>query len=161
MKISDLQTFLQTFAPPALSEPWDNTGLLLGDPERELRRVMTCLTITPATVREAVAGRVEMIVSHHPMPFHALKRITAETTVGRMLRELIRADIAVYSPHTSYDSAAGGINRQIAEGLGLTEIVPLVLWQPGTERQRSDRIEVETGSEVLSGHFTSLRSRLP
>lgn len=133
--VSDIRNFMQLFAPPALSEPWDNTGLLLGDPAREVTRVMTCLTITPATAAEAVRQRAEMIVSHHPMPFRPLKTITAESTVGRILRELIRADVAVYSPHTSFDSAAGGINQQIAAGLGLTQIVPLKtpVCEPATE----------------------------
>ncbi len=123
--VSSLRDFMQRFAPPALSESWDNTGLLLGDPARKVTRVMTCLTITPTTAAEAVREGAEMIVSHHPMPFRALKRITAESTVGRILRELIRADMAVYSPHTSFDSAAAGINQQIAAGLNLMNIAPL------------------------------------
>lgn len=123
--VSDIRNFMRLFAPPVLSESWDNTGLLLGDPAAEVARVMTCLTITPATAAEAVREGAGMIVSHHPMPFRPLKTITAESTVGRILRELIRADVAVYSPHTAFDSAAGGINQQIAVGLGLAEIVPL------------------------------------
>lgn len=124
--VSDLCQFLDSFAPPLLAEEWDNVGLLVGDPQRQVERVMTCLTITPASCAEAVSRRADLIVTHHPLPFHPLRRLTTESTPGRLLLELIRAGIAVYSPHTAFDSAAQGINQQLAEGLGLREIMPLL-----------------------------------
>jgi dinuclear metal center YbgI/SA1388 family protein len=87
---------------------------------------MTCLTITPASCSEAVSQKADLIVTHHPLPFQPLRRLTTETTPGRLLLALIEAGIAVYSPHTAFDSAAAGINQQLAEGLGLAEIKPLV-----------------------------------
>ena len=89
--IETICQFLEKFAPPRLAESWDNVGLLVGDRRREVRRVMTCLTITPSTAAEAIEGRAELIVTHHPLPFHALKRLTADTTAGRLLLELIAA----------------------------------------------------------------------
>ena len=86
---------------------------------------MTCLTITPASAAEAVAEQAELIVTHHPLPFRPLKRLTRDTTPGSLLLDLIGARVAVYSPHTAFDSAAGGINQRLAEGLGLQEIAPL------------------------------------
>ena len=86
---------------------------------------MSCLTITPATVDEAVSKGADLIVTHHPMPFRATKRITRDTTVGRILIDLIRNGISVYSPHTAFDSASLGINQQIAEKLGCRSIAPL------------------------------------
>ncbi|MDO4576168.1 MAG: Nif3-like dinuclear metal center hexameric protein [Planctomycetia bacterium] len=124
MRVSDICRFMETFAPQELAESWDNTGLLLGNPEKEVSRVMTCLTVTPESAAEAVARGADMIVSHHPLPFRAMKRITTETTTGRLVMELIRADIALYAPHTSFDSAPRGINQQIAEGLGLVSVLP-------------------------------------
>ncbi|MBC7855756.1 MAG: Nif3-like dinuclear metal center hexameric protein [Pirellulaceae bacterium] len=124
--VSDLCQFLDTFAPPVLAEEWDNVGLLVGDPRQQVERVMTCLTITPASCAEAVSKQADLIVTHHPLPFHPLRRLTSESTPGRLLLELIRAGIAVYSPHTAYDSAAAGINQQLAEGLALEDIQPLV-----------------------------------
>jgi dinuclear metal center YbgI/SA1388 family protein len=118
--------FLERFAPPRLAEDWDNVGLLVGRRNAEIARVMTCLTVTPDSAAEAVAERAGLIVTHHPLPFHALKRVTSDTTPGRLLLDLIAAQVAVFSPHTAFDSAAAGINQQLAEGLGLTEIVPLV-----------------------------------
>lgn len=121
---------LEQFAPSTLAAEWDNVGLLVGDRAATVERVMTCLTITPETVAEAIQGRAQVIVTHHPLPFHALKTITADTTVGRMLLSLITAKIAVYSPHTAFDSARAGINQHLAIGLGLQEIAPLIVPNP-------------------------------
>lgn len=118
--------YLDHFAPSRLAEDWDNVGLLVGDPNHRLQRVMTCLTVTPASADEAVAEQADAIVTHHPLPFHSLKRLTTDTTPGRLLLQLIRAGVAVISPHTAFDSAATGINQQLAAGLGLMNIAPLV-----------------------------------
>jgi len=124
--LREICQFLDDFAPPQLAEEWDNIGLLVGDPSQPVSRVMTCLTITPASAAEAVRERADLIVTHHPLPFKPLKRLTTEQTPGRLLLTLIRAGIAVHSPHTAFDSAAAGINQQLAEGLGLTGITALV-----------------------------------
>ena len=134
--VSQIVESLESFAPISLAEDWDNVGLLVGDGDWSASRVMTCLTITPATVAEAVEQRVDLIVSHHPLPFQALKSITPATTPGRLLLELIAANVAVYSPHTAFDSAPAGINQHLAIGLGLQQIEPLV---PCSDSQSSDR----------------------
>lgn len=131
-RLADLCAFLESFAPSPLAESWDNVGLLVGDRQQAVQRLMTCLTVTPASVAEAVAARGELIVTHHPLPFHALKRVTSDHTPGRLLLQLIGAGIAVYSPHTAFDSAAAGINQQLAEGLGLVDVAPLVV-KPGED----------------------------
>ena len=82
-----------------------------------MQRVMTCLTVTPNVVAEAVEAKVDLIVTHHPMPFHAIKRLTPDTPTGQMLLDLIAARVAVYSAHTAFDSAANGINQRLARGL--------------------------------------------
>jgi dinuclear metal center YbgI/SA1388 family protein len=125
-RLADLITMLEAFAPLRLAESWDNVGLLVGDSEREIRRVMTCLTITPSSAREAIDERADAILTHHPLPFRPLKRLTTATVEGRLLIDLIAAGIAIYSPHTAFDSALAGINQQWAEGLGLTSARPLV-----------------------------------
>lgn len=123
--IQDFCQFMQELAPECLAEEWDNVGLLLGHREEIVHKVMTCLTVTPESVEEAVERGADLIVAHHPFPFRALKRITADTSVGEMLLRLMRHHIAIYSPHTSYDSAQRGINQRLAEGLGLANIQPL------------------------------------
>lgn len=117
---------LEQAAPLALAESWDNVGLLVGDRAREVKRAMTCLTITPTTAREAIDGQVDLIVTHHPLPFQPVRQVTTDTTTGKLLWDLIGARIAVYSPHTAFDSARAGINAFLAEGLALKKVAPLV-----------------------------------
>ncbi len=124
--VRDLAAFLETLAPPALAEDWDNVGLLVGDRRRSVSRVMTCLTLTPPTVAEAVEHKADLVVVHHPLPFRPIRQITTDTTAGAMLLELIAAGAAVYSAHTAFDSAAEGINQRLARGIGLRGVVPLV-----------------------------------
>lgn len=123
--VADIVAYLERFAPPVLAEEWDNVGLLTGDRRRDVRSIVTCLTLTPDVAREAVERHADLVIAHHPILFRAVKRITADTAEGRMLLELMAAEISVYSPHTAYDSASGGINQQLAEMLGLTQIEPL------------------------------------
>lgn len=124
--IADITTFFASHTPLHLAEDWDNVGLLAGDPAQPVTRVMTCLTITPASAEEAIRERAELIVTHHPLPFKPLKRLTTEQTAGRLLWSLARAGVAIYSPHTAFDSATEGINQQLAKGLMLHGIQPLV-----------------------------------
>lgn len=123
--IADVIAFLERFAPTELAEDWDNVGLLTGDRQRDAPRVLTCLTLTPDVAREAIEREAALVVTHHPILFHAVKRLTADSAEGRMLLELIATGIAVYCPHTAYDSAAEGINQQLAIKLGLGQIEPL------------------------------------
>jgi dinuclear metal center YbgI/SA1388 family protein len=124
--VSHIANWMESLAPLRLSAPWDNTGLLLGDLQREVRRVMTCLTLTPESAAEAVAGQADLVISHHPLPFRPLKRVTACEPTGRLLWQLATAGVSVYCPHTAWDSAASGINSQLAERLELRHVVPLV-----------------------------------
>lgn len=125
MQIQQACQYLEEIAPLRLAEEWDNVGLLVGDRRANLSRLMTCLTITPATVSEAIEARADLIVAHHPMPFRPTKRLTTDNTVGRILLDLIQANIAVYSPHTAWDSAISGINQALADGLNLSAVQPL------------------------------------
>jgi len=150
MKIQDACQFLEQFAPLALAESWDNVGLLIGRPENSLRAVMTCLTVTPDSVAEAIDQQADLIVSHHPFPFHSLKKITAATVNGRMLLDLIEANIAVYSPHTAFDSAAGGINQSLSELLQLENIVPLTPLGEATDPWGAGRQGQWTTSRALA-----------
>jgi len=126
LTINDVAQFLEEFAPLRLAADWDNVGLLVGSRQGLVERVMTCLTITPSSAAEAMREKVGLVVAHHPLPFHPLKRITDDTTPGRLLLSLIRHGIAVVSPHTAFDSAGRGINQQLAEKLGLAGIAPLI-----------------------------------
>lgn len=123
--VRELCRFLNDLAPLALAEDWDNVGLLLGDEQSDVDRVLTCLTLTPDVADEAIASGVGFIVTHHPVLFKAVQRLSTATSEGRMLTALMRRGVAVYSPHTAYDNAPRGINQQLAEALGLVQIQPL------------------------------------
>lgn len=123
--VNEIAAFLEHLAPRNLAEDWDNVGLLVGDRQSQVERLLTCLTLTPDVAEEALTLRAQLIVSHHPILFRPVQKLTSDDPQGKMLLQLITGGIAVYSPHTSYDSAAGGINQQLAELLGLTEIAPL------------------------------------
>src|SRR5262249_4436575 len=86
---------------------------------------MTCLTVRPENAVEATAARANLIVTHHPILFRGVKRLTDATSEGRMLLALIRAGVAVYSPHTAFDNTRGGINEMLARRLGLSEVTAL------------------------------------
>jgi dinuclear metal center YbgI/SA1388 family protein len=134
--VAAIAAYLEQLAPFRLAEDWDNVGLLVGHRERNVTRLMTCLTVTPASAAEAIEAGAELIVTHHPMPFAATKRLTADTTVGRMLLDLIASGVAVFSAHTAFDSAGEGINQRLATGLQLRGIAPLL---PHAEGQGTGR----------------------
>jgi dinuclear metal center YbgI/SA1388 family protein len=123
--VADIVAELEAFAPPGLAADWDNVGLLLGRRDRPVERLMTCLTVTPDVAAEAVGRGAGLIVSHHPVLFRAAKRLTGDSAEGRMLLDLARADVAVYSPHTAFDNCPGGINDHLAGLLGLSDVQPL------------------------------------
>ncbi|HZZ77579.1 MAG TPA: Nif3-like dinuclear metal center hexameric protein [Gemmataceae bacterium] len=125
ISVASVTSALQAFAPLSVAAEWDNVGLLLGDAAAPVQRVMTCLTVTPDSVAEAIEAGVNLIVSHHPILFRATKKLTTATAEGRMLLNLVQAGIAVFSPHTAFDNCAGGINDQLAQKLGLTSVGPL------------------------------------
>lgn len=124
--VGDISQFMNEFAPAQLAEDWDNVGLLVGDPEATVQNVMTCLTITPESANEAITHKANLIVTHHPLPFRSMKRLTTCQTASRLLLDLIKAEIAIISPHTAFDSAANGINSQLAGKFQLEDVRPLV-----------------------------------
>ena len=143
--ISEITHFLSEFAPLTLAEAWDNVGLLIGDAQHPVRRILTCLTVTPDVVAEAVALQVDLIVSHHPLLFKPVQRLVASDPQGALLLSLIGAEIAVYSPHTAFDSASAGINQQLAKQFGLLDVHPLRV-KPNPVNSLSSLAEVECGA---------------
>lgn len=123
--VATVVDFLDRFAPRDLAADWDNVGLLLGERSAAVERIMTCLTVTPESAAEAVEGRADLIVTHHPIFFRGVKRLSGDTPEGRMVLGLVRAGVAVYSPHTAFDNTHGGINELLASRLGLMDVVPL------------------------------------
>ena len=132
--VADVCRYLESFAPTALAEDWDNVGLLLGDRKDSVASIMTCLTVTADVVEEAIFQEVDLLVAHHPIPFKGINRISTDSPTGKLLWKLASNGIAIYSPHTAFDSARGGINQQLAAGLNLEGVQPLLpLENPGHE----------------------------
>ena len=124
--IAEVIAWLETQAPPGLAEGWDNTGLLLGTPKQSASRVMTCLTASTNVVEEAIEDQVQLVISHHPLPFKPVASVTTATATGDLLWRLARAGVSLYSPHTRWDSASNGINAQLASMLQLVDVHPLI-----------------------------------
>ena len=122
MKIQDVLSALEQFAPLPLQESWDNAGLQVGLTEAEVSGALLCLDVTEKVVDEALEKGCNLIVSHHPLLFRGLKTISDMTDVQRTVRKAIRHDIAVVSMHTNMDNAEGGVNFKMAEKLGLTDV---------------------------------------
>ncbi len=150
MKIQHVCAYLEEFAPLRLAEDWDNVGLLLGDRERSVSRIMTCLTVTPESVAEAIDSQVDLIVTHHPLPFRAVQKITTDAASTRLILQLAQAGISIYSPHTAFDSTIEGINDQLAQSLNLNRIGPL--------KQSLDLPGAGPGRYGETGPFADLQS---
>ena len=119
MTVRDIINVLETVAPPSLQESYDNAGLLAGNPSIACSGVLVSLDLTTAVVAEAQARNCNLIVSHHPLIFKGLKRISEEDPVGAALVRCLKNDIAIYAIHTNLDHVAQGVNGRIAQVLGL------------------------------------------
>jgi dinuclear metal center YbgI/SA1388 family protein len=120
MLVADVIQVLETIAPPALQESYDNAGLLTGRKDQEVRGVLVCLDSTEAVIREAAARGCNMVVAHHPIIFSGLKRITGNTYAERAVEAAVREGIAIYAIHTNLDNVLyRGVNQRIGARLGL------------------------------------------
>lgn len=123
MKIREVVDALEHYAPLPLQEGYDNAGLQVGLTEAvEMSGALLCLDVTEAVVDEAVRKGCNLIVSHHPLIFRKLSRISDENYVQRTVRKAIKNDVTIVSMHTNMDAAAGGVNFKIAEKLGLKNV---------------------------------------
>ena len=121
MKIKQVLSALERFAPLPLQESWDNAGLQLGLTEVEVSGALLCLDVNEQIVDEAIAKGCNLIVSHHPLLFRGLKQISGADYVQRSAIKAIKHDIVIVSMHTNMDNALDGVNWKIAERLGLTD----------------------------------------
>ena len=122
VKIKDIASALEMFAPLPLQEGFDNSGLQIGLTDAEVTGVLLCLDVTEKVVDEAVASGCNLIVSHHPLIFSPLKRITGSNYVERCVLKALANGIAIYASHTNMDSVQGGVNYRIAQKLGLQNV---------------------------------------
>jgi dinuclear metal center YbgI/SA1388 family protein len=125
--ISAIIGYLETLAPLAYQESYDNAGLLTGSGAWECTGILTTLDVTEELITEAVTRRCNLIVAHHPIVFGGLKKITGRNYVERTVIAAIKQDIAIYAIHTNLDNVViGGVNGRIAEKLGILDGKPLL-----------------------------------
>ncbi len=125
-KVKEIATALEMFAPLPLQDGFDNAGMQIGLTDAEITGVLLCLDVTEDIVDEAVASGCNLIVSHHPLIFSPLKRITGATYVERCVMKALQNGVSIYSAHTNIDNASGGVNYRIAQKLGLENVKILV-----------------------------------
>ncbi|MBR5013965.1 MAG: Nif3-like dinuclear metal center hexameric protein [Bacteroidales bacterium] len=122
MKVKDIIEVIEEFAPLSLQEGWDNSGLCIGSPEDPVTSVLFGLDCTPELVDEAVACGADMIVTHHPLIFSGLKKISPDNKVGEAVIKAIKAGISIYAAHTSADKVIAGVSGAMAARLGLENV---------------------------------------
>ena len=135
MTIATIIEFLDAELHPEYQEDYDNAGFLLGNPEAECNGVLVAVDVTDAVIEEAREKGANLIVTHHPMIFGGVKRITPKDATGRHIIKLIKNDMAVYAAHTNLDNLKDGVNGILAQVLGLTEchILRQLAGQPSPE----------------------------
>ena len=122
MKIKEIVSALERFAPLPLQDGFDNAGSQIGLTEAEATGALLCLDVTEAVVDEAIALGYNLIVSHHPLIFKGFKSITGKDYVERCIMKAIQNNITIYSAHTNLDNAQGGVNFKIAQKISLKDV---------------------------------------
>lgn len=143
-RVSDIVGIINVFAPFGRAEEWDNAGLQVGNPAAPASRIMVALDAGRSAVEAAVAARCQLLLTHHPLIFRPLKKISVADPLGQLVTLAIRNDLAIISLHTNYDIAAGGMNDLLAERLGVSRCEPLSV----THREEL----VKLGVFVPEGH---------
>lgn len=133
MTIDTVIKAIEHFAPPALQEGYDNTGYQVGDPMAECTGAMLCVDATEEIVEEAASRGCNLLITHHPLLFRGVKRVTGRNRPERVLVRAILAGVTVYSCHTSVDSAPGGVSWRMGAMLGLSGMQLLAPAAPGSQ----------------------------
>ncbi len=122
MKIKEIAAAIENFAPLSLQESYDNAGLIVGRPDDEVHRALLAVDVTDDVLDEAIEEGCDIVITHHPIVFHPLKRFNSADYVQRAVERAIRHGIALYACHTNLDSAPGGMSWQLARLLGIGEL---------------------------------------
>jgi len=121
-RLKDIVRALESSAPPAFQESYDNSGLQVGEPEMEIKGALISLDVTEEVLEEALQLGFNLVVSHHPVIFSGLKSFTGKSQVERIVSKALKNDLAIYSGHTNFDAVEHGVNATMAEKLGLKEL---------------------------------------
>ncbi|HHT03728.1 MAG TPA: Nif3-like dinuclear metal center hexameric protein, partial [Bacteroidales bacterium] len=123
--IKDIISTIEDIAPLGWQESYDNSGITLGDIERECIGVYVCLDVSEEIIDKAIKSNCNIIISHHPIIFKGIKKIDYRSQIGKILIKAIKNDIVLYAAHTNIDNAINGVNGVLAERIGLVNLRPL------------------------------------
>ena len=126
MKLKELTSFLDSVIPLSFQESYDNAGLQVGSPDREINSALLTLDVTEEVLDEAALAGCDVIISHHPVIFGGIKQLSGRNATERLLLKAIKQDVAIYSAHTNLDVIEKGVSPKMAEKLGVKSIRPLI-----------------------------------
>lgn len=162
MIIQDICQLFEELAPLSLQESYDNAGLQVGKHTDTVSGVLLCIDITEAVIDEAIAHKCNLVISHHPLIFKGLKRLTGDDYVQRCIIKAIGHDIAIYSAHTNLDSVEEGVNGRIAQKIGLEhcrilapvagQLLKLVTFVPQAEADKVRASLFDAGAGHISNY---------
>ena len=162
MKIKEIVSALERFAPLPLQDGFDNAGLQIGLTDAEATGALLCLDVTEAVLDEAIALGCNLVISHHPLIFKGYKSITGKDYVERCILKAIRNDMVLYAAHTNLDNAKGGVNYKIAEKIGLkhlqvlepkrNSLLKLVTFVPTEQAERVRKALFAAGCGNIGGY---------
>lgn len=146
MRAGELCSYLDTVVPLSIQESYDNSGLQVGHPEKEINAALVTLDVTEEVLGEAISKGCGIIVSHHPVIFTGLKKLAWRTPAERIIAMAVKNDVAIYSSHTNLDMLSKGVSGKMAERLGLSDLkvlqplkgrlIKLVTFVPGEHLDR-------------------------
>jgi len=162
MKLKDLCSYLDSAVPLSFQEAYDNSGLQLGLPERKISSAMITLDVTEEVLNEAAYAGCDLIISHHPLIFNGIKRLTGRTFTEKILLKAIKQEIAIYSAHTNLDVFSHGVSRNMADKLNLQNIkvlspsknrlLKLVTYVPETHLDKVREAVFAAGAGVIGNY---------
>ena len=158
--VADVVAYLDGRYPPAWAEDWDRVGLVVGEPEAPVGRVLCVVDCVPETVDEALALGADLIVAHHPLLLRGVSSVATTGAKGRVVHRLIRAGVALFVAHTNADVAAPGVSDALADRLGLVDLRPLVA-TAGSDVRGTGRIGTLAEPTTLAGLAALAADRLP
>lgn len=147
-KIKTIIAYLEKIAPLGYQEDYDNSGLLVGNPENEIKGVLITLDTTEEIIEEALDRKCNLVISHHPIIFRGLKRLTGTNHVERTVISAVKHDVAIYAIHTNLDNVANGVNHKISQKIGLTNL-KILSPKMGTQSKLVSFVPVGESERVL------------
>jgi dinuclear metal center YbgI/SA1388 family protein len=162
MRLSEFCKYLDTVIPLSFQEGYDNSGLQVGAPDSEISSALLTIDVTEDVIGEASAKGCNLVISHHPLIFGGIKKVTGTTYTERILARSIKEDIAIYSAHTNLDSVGFGVSRKMASKLNLTNVkvlaplknrvLKLVTFIPESNLEKVRSAIFEAGAGVIGNY---------